>query len=222
MCFSSTASFGATGVLLVVGAASVIRAGGIKQLPFAVIPVLFAIQQFSEGFLWLSLEGRSFENETLFISTYLFFAQVLWPIWIPLAFLWLEKDDHSRTLLKILAGVGILVGGYLAYCLLNYEVSAQIAGHHIKYFLDYPKPLRGYGNLLYGLATVAPAFISGIRGMKVFGVLIVAAYLVSFFYFRDALISVWCYFAAVISISVWYLLPVPAEYTAHFSEGYEK
>lgn len=207
MCFSATASFGASGILLVVGAASIIRAGSVRQLPFAVIPVIFAIQQFTEGFLWLSLEGRFPAHEKMLTHIYLFFAEVLWPVWIPLAFLWLENNPTRRLLLKVMAGVGVLVGGYLAYCLLTYGVRGEIAGQHIRYILDYPKPLQGYGNIFYGLATVGPAFVSGLKGMKIFGFLVVISYLVSFLYFRDALISIWCYFAAAISISVWFLLP---------------
>lgn len=207
MCFSATASFGASGVLLVIGAASIIKIRDRQHLPFALIPVLFAVQQLLEGFLWLSLSGRFSGSETMLTHFYLFFAQVLWPVWIPMAFLFLESDSSRRLLLKILFWVGILVGGYLAYCLLTYEAMALVRGDHIKYVLEYPRPLQGYGNLFYGLATVAPAFVSGLRGMKVFGLLVVASYLVSMFYFRDALISVWCYFAAVISLSVWFLIP---------------
>lgn len=208
MCFSSTASFGASGVLLVIGVAGIIKAAHKRQLAFAVIPLIFAVQQFTEGFLWLSLEGIFPGFDKILTYTYLFFAQVLWPVWIPLAFLWLENDNTRRLILKFLAGTGILVGLYLAYGLFSFDVSSEIVNHHIKYSLDYPQNLRGYSNLLYGLATVAPAFVSGVKGMKIFGLLVILAYFVSFFYYRSALISVWCYFAAVISISIWFLLPV--------------
>lgn len=208
MCFSSAASFGASGVLLVIGVAGIIKAEHNRQLFFAVIPLIFAVQQFTEGFLWLSLEGRLPGYEKILTYTYLFFAQVLWPVWIPLAFLWFENDNVRRIFLKFLAGAGMLVGLYLAYGLLSFNVSSEIVNNHIKYTLDFPKNLQGYGNLLYGLATVAPAFVSGVKGMKVFGLLVILAYFVSYFYFKSALISVWCYFAAVISISIWFLLPV--------------
>lgn len=208
MCFSSTASFGASGVLLVIGVASIIKTSQPRQLLFAVIPLIFAVQQFTEGFLWLSLEGRLPGYEKILTYSYLFFAQVLWPVWIPLAFLWLENDNTRRIFLKTLTGFGFLVGLYLAYALLYFNVSSEIVNHHIKYRLDFPQSLQGYGNPFYGLATVAPVFVSGVKGMKIFGLLIILAYLVSFFYFKSALISVWCYFAAVISISIWFLLPV--------------
>lgn len=222
MCFSATASFGASGVLLVIGTASIIKAVGIRQLPFAVVPLLFAVQQFTEGFLWLAAEEQSPGNKDILAQTYVFFAQVLWPVWIPIAFLWLEKEVKRKLMLKGLIGAGFLVGGYLAYCLFTYEVKAEITGHHIKYILDYPRPLRGYGNVLYGLATVVPAFVSGVRGMKIFGLLIVMAYMVSFFYFWDVLISVWCYFAALISISIWYLIPNSSEAKAVSFKPYQK
>ncbi|MFD2518331.1 DUF6629 family protein [Salinimicrobium flavum] len=211
MCFSATASFGASGVLLIIGAVSILKANGMRQLPFAVIPLIFAIQQFTEGLLWLSLERAYPGNEGILTRFYLFFAEVMWPVWIPLCFLWLEHNTTRRRILKVLSGAGFLVAGYMAYCLMTYEVQSLIAENHIKYFLDYPRPLHGYGNLLYGLATVVPAFVSKAKGMEIFGLLVLVSYLVSFIYFRDSLISVWCFFAAVISISVWFLLPATSQ-----------
>lgn len=211
MCFSSAASFGASGVLLVMGTAAIVKSTNPRQLPFAVIPVIFAVQQFTEGFLWLFLKGDFQGFQNTFTHVYLFFAEVLWPIWIPIAFLLLEENNPKRIFQKILVGVGFVVGVYLAFCLLTYDVKAEISGRHITYVLDYPKPLHGLGGLFYGLATIFPAFLSGIKRMKLFGFLAVVSYLFSTFYFQHAVISVWCYFAAMISICVYFLLPKSAE-----------
>ena len=54
MCFSATASFGASAVLGVIGVAAVAKAKTKPQRLFASIPLVFAVQQLSEGFLWLS------------------------------------------------------------------------------------------------------------------------------------------------------------------------
>lgn len=207
MCFSSAASFGASGVLLVIGTAAVVKSTGRRQLAFAAIPLIFAVQQFSEGFLWLSLQGHFPEVEIGFTHIYLFFAEILWPILIPTAFFLLEKDTNKKRYLKILVGAGLLLGFYLTFCLFTYNVKAEIYGSHITYLLDYPRPLHGFGNLIYGLVTIVPAFLSSIKGMKVFGILIIVSYLVSAFYFEHAVISVWCYFAAIISTCVYFLLP---------------
>lgn len=207
MCFSSAASFGASGVLLVIGTAAIVKSTNSRQLPFAVIPVIFAVQQFIEGFLWLTLQGHFPGWEPILTRVYLFFAEVLWPIWIPVAFLLLDKNNPKVFFQKILVGVGFVVGSYLAFCLLTYNVKAEIYGSHITYLLDYPKPLQGFGNLFYGLTTIIPAFLSDIKWMKIFGILVVISYVVSAFYFPHAVISVWCYFAAVISLCVYFLLP---------------
>lgn len=49
MCFSAPVSFSAGAVLLGLGSAKRPR-----ELPFAAIPLLFAIQQLSEGVIWLT------------------------------------------------------------------------------------------------------------------------------------------------------------------------
>jgi len=54
MCFSATASFIAGVSLLVLGVATVKKAKRKAEIPFAMIPLLFGVQQIIEGMLWLS------------------------------------------------------------------------------------------------------------------------------------------------------------------------
>ena len=49
MCFSATASFSAGAFLLGLGTLTLKSARRPRELPFAAIPLLFAIQQLSEG-----------------------------------------------------------------------------------------------------------------------------------------------------------------------------
>ena len=46
MCFSATASFAASGALGLVGAASLAKTKSKKEVPFAAVPLIFAVQQF--------------------------------------------------------------------------------------------------------------------------------------------------------------------------------
>ena len=58
MCFSATASFSAATVIGGIGAVTIwktARPGYVRVLPFAAIPLLFAAQQVTEGFLWLEI-----------------------------------------------------------------------------------------------------------------------------------------------------------------------
>ena len=55
MCFSATASFTAGAALTAVGGLTVHKSHGQIELPLALVPLLFGIQQLTEGVLWLSL-----------------------------------------------------------------------------------------------------------------------------------------------------------------------
>jgi hypothetical protein len=84
MCFSASASFGAGVVLSAIGVVSIKKNQHKSQFLFASIPLLFAVQQFAEGILWLVLpnpEYASMQKHTTYV--FLFFAQFFWPLWVP-------------------------------------------------------------------------------------------------------------------------------------------
>jgi len=54
MCFSATASFVAGTSLSAIGVATIRKAERRSELPFAMIPLLFGIQQLVEGIIWLT------------------------------------------------------------------------------------------------------------------------------------------------------------------------
>ena len=87
MCFSAQASF-ITGVgLLGLGALTIKRVRTRRELPYALIPLLFGIQQLLEGMLWLTFTKSAPALNTWLTYLYLLFANVLWPIYVPLAVL---------------------------------------------------------------------------------------------------------------------------------------
>ncbi|MGZ5219533.1 MAG: hypothetical protein ACXWC7_05630, partial [Chitinophagaceae bacterium] len=73
MCFSAGASFGASALLGVIGAVTITKAKTIPQRLFATIPLVFAVQQLSEGMLWLSLKNPALEaGQSFFTYAFLF------------------------------------------------------------------------------------------------------------------------------------------------------
>lgn len=201
MCFSAPASFIASAGLLVIGAITIYRSANTPQRIFAGIPLIFSVQQFSEGLLWLSLSCPDFAH---FYSgamyVFLAFAQVVWPSFVPLTVLLLEKAPGRKKILRVLLGIGLFTSAYLLYSLLRYPVSAHADGHHIRYELDFPFWNQWYSGVTYILASVLPPFISSIKRLRLFAVILLLSYLVSRIFYEDYLISVWCYFAAVLSI----------------------
>lgn len=55
MCFSAGASFAGGVIITGIGVATFRELHKPLQLVFAIIPVFFGVQQFVEGFLWLTL-----------------------------------------------------------------------------------------------------------------------------------------------------------------------
>jgi len=207
MCFSANASLSTGVILSFAGIAAIRKAPHPSQILFAAIPLIFAVQQLAEGCLWLTLR-----NPALFAAqngaTYIFlcFAQVIWPAWVPIAFLVLEKKETRTSLQKILVGIGLVISGYLAFCLIAFPVQARIMAHHITYDQAYPQSLSKYVAGLYLIATLIPPFFSHIKNMRLLGTAIFVSYLITTVFFDDYLISVWCFFASVISISVYVIV----------------
>lgn len=207
MCFSASASFGAGILLSVISIASLKKVQQPSQIYFGCIPIIFCVQQITEGFLWLALTDSKYAYlQEVTTYSFLFFAQILWPVWIPFAFLQLERNSKYKNYQRLLLGLGVVVSLYLAYCLVYYPVAAKVMGSHISYLQGYPEKISTYGSFLYILVTVFPSFISGIKQMWLLGLIILISYCVTILFYVDYIISVWCFFASVISSMVWIIL----------------
>lgn len=207
MCFSAIASFGAGTVLTVVGYASIRKVNSPNQYPFAYIPIFFAVQQFAEGALWIIIPGSDhIELEKIYTTIFLVTAQVIWPVWVPLSILLLEKNKVLRRMLSFLTAFGIIVSLFFAWCIITYGTIVRIDGHHISYEQTYPILFNSIGGYFYAMATVLPAFFSSFKKIWIFGLVICISYLITKIYYDNYLISVWCFFAALISIIVYFAM----------------
>jgi hypothetical protein len=207
MCFSASASFGAGIILTSFGVVTIKKVRNPSQLFFASIPFIFGIQQFSEGFLWLALTFPKYAFlEQICTYSFLFFAQIVWPILIPVSIFFLEKKGKKESLQILLIMIGAIVSLYLGFCLLSYPVQAKILGQHISYKQDYPIELRQYGGIFYFLATIFPPLFSGLKKVWVLSLAIFISYLITYIFYDDYIISVWCFFASILSGLIFYLL----------------
>jgi hypothetical protein len=204
MCFSAGASFGASAMLGAVGVLTVRKSTSAPRLVlFTAIPLLFSVQQLTEGFVWLSLTNpdyHAWENNAVY--SFLFFAEVLWPVWASLSVLLLERDSRRKGFLWVLAAAGLCVSLYFAYHLAFYPVRTSVASHHIRYQQDFPMARLGFGIVFYVIPAVMPFLVSSGKGMWIMGLSILAAYAFAQVLYPDYLASVWCFFAAIISVEV--------------------
>lgn len=203
MCFSATASFGASAILLGIGTVSLKNTSNKNQKLLFSIPLIFSIQQFLEGMLWLSINDQTnFFGTNFFSYTFLFIAQVLWPIFIPYSIRRNEVQANRRKIISILLGLGIIHALYFGYGLINYPIFTEVSNSHLLYKMEFKSANIWYGGIFYILATGISPFISSIKKMNLIGLLILITYAISFLFYRNYIVSVWCYFATIISVII--------------------
>ncbi len=195
MCFSATASFTASAVLGVAGVACLAKNKKQEAIAYAAIPLLFSAQQAIEGFQWLTLQNGS-QNQYLELG-FLFFAYLLWPIYIPLAVSLSEKKESHKQVQHLLLILGIFISLILFSQLIKTPHEIVIDCQHIIY--------RGLSSLhpivllLYVIATSGSASISTQPWIRAFGIASFIGLLVTFFMAQNAFVSVWCFFSALLS-----------------------
>jgi hypothetical protein len=212
MCFSAAASFAAGTVIASVGVATSLKVQKPSQRLFASIPLIFGIQQIAEGFVWVSLQKPDL-LVLQYISTYLFLctALLIWPVMTAASCLLMEENTRKRKILRILLIMGFALALYYACSLIFFKFTPQIVNCHIMYKGNFPSALANPALLVYIIVTLTPLFISGIKGMRWLGICMLLGCAVTFIFYIKNLTSVWCFFAAIISVLIYYVLHVSAE-----------
>lgn len=200
MCFSSTASFVAGGALTAAGIATLAHTKDKREWPLASVPLLFGVQQIVEGFVWLSLEWSA-TAQCLTTNTYLFFANILWPVLIPIAVLLVERDRERRKFMRIFGVVGVAVAAYMLYAMVFPGITARATPDHIAYVPARNFPLWVMAG--YVLATCGVEFFSRDKWIKFLGAAVSMSLLAAYIFYRAALPSVWCFFSAILSVIVY-------------------
>jgi hypothetical protein len=207
MCFSAGASFTGGAIITGIGLVTLKEVHKPSQLVFACIPLFFGAQQIVEGCLWLTLPDINFVNyQKIATYCYLILAQVLWPSLIPVSVLLMENERKRKLILQILLGVGISLSLYYSFCLISFHVKPQISGYHILYKTDFPDSFAKVAFIVYLIVTITPLFISGIKRTHLLGILMFLSCLITAVFFTQYLISVWCFFAAMISMVIFWIL----------------
>jgi hypothetical protein len=200
MCFSATASFATAGALTAVGVVTLKKNKSKSAIPFASIPLLFGIQQFIEGVLWLSFGHTALQ--TIATYTYSFFSLILWPAFVPLAVYRVETGEYRKRILAILCVIGLAVGLYILYFVTTRGVTSEIVNYCIAYHPTHPYQRWTLG--IYVLAACGSCLVSRHQVINIFGLVMLAALFFSAWFFFANFVSVWCFFAAILSAIVYW------------------
>jgi len=118
----------------------------------------------------------------------------------------MEKNRKRKRVLQILLVLGMSLSFYYAFCLLLFHVTPQIAGFHIQYNTDFPDSLAMAAFIVYLVVTITPLFVSDIKRTYMLGILMFLSCLITAIFFTQYLTSVWCFFAALISGVIFWIL----------------
>lgn len=131
---------------------------------------------------------------------YSFFSHVLWPAYVPLAVLLLEPPGGRNRLLKLTAIAGVGVGLYLLYSMFEYPITSRPTGGHIEYVS--PHFFAALTMTGYLLATTVSPLLSNEGMVRIFGAFALISFVLAYLIFARWFISVWCFFAAILSVVV--------------------
>jgi hypothetical protein len=201
MCFSATANFVGSSALGAVGVVTLTRVKHRRELLFASLPLLFAIHQFIEGFVWLGLDGTFSPTVTHNMgAAFMLYAQGLLPFLLPLSVFLFEPTAKARGRMLPFLVLGAATTLYILWALTAYPTEIYVKNNSIVY-MNQATNNTAVG-VLYVIATCGSLLFSKVRMMIIFGVANLAILLVVMEIKRYAFTSLWCAYAAIASVII--------------------
>jgi hypothetical protein len=201
VCFSATANFVGSAVLGAVGIVTLTKVKHRRELLFATLPILFAIHQFIEGFVWLGLDGILSPVVAHDMgAAFMLYAQGLLPFLLPLSILLFEPDVRSRRRMVPFVVLGGATTLYILWALTAYPLQLYVRANSIVYINQATNNTAVA--VFYVIATCGSLFFSKIKMMVVFGAANLAILLLVMEVKRYAFTSLWCAYAAVASVII--------------------
>lgn len=199
MCFSAQASFIASGAIAAIAVATIRKAKLKQEIPLALLPLFFSIQQFIEGLQWMS-DKTSLYSLVLGYA-FLFFAFLFWPTFIPLSIFLVEKNPSRKKAIGVFLLIGIGVSATLLFFLIKNPLNIAITNQCLNYIIETPIP---FGIVPYILATVGSCLTSSRRTLQWFGFVIFISLFASLKFYSATFGSIWCFFSAALSVIIYF------------------
>jgi hypothetical protein len=200
MCFAPEADAIVGGIVVVVGIDALRHVSEPRQIPLAALPLLFGLHQLIESFVWWGLQGHvAHAIERVAVWTYLLFAFSVVPVLVPVAVGAVERSRVHLRVIAAFAALGAFVAIALTVPMLRGPIDAMIEGGHVTYEVD---ALRRGGSLtaVYVVATCGALLASSSRDIAILGAVNFAAVPVLAWLTLNGFVSLWCFWAALMSI----------------------
>jgi hypothetical protein len=203
VCFSATANFVGSTVLGAIGVATLVEVKHRRELLFGAMPCLFAVHQFIEGFVWLGMDHRIPAAAAHYAEmAYVVYAQGVLPFLLPLSVLLLEPTPHRRRRMLPFVVLGAFLALYIQWGLMKYPLQVSVQQNSIVYWN--PMTVTTLIAVLYVIATCGSLFFSGFRDLVILAWLNLIGLLVVMEVRRFAFTSIWCAYAAAVSVVIYF------------------
>ncbi len=201
MCFSAEADLVAGIVISGLGVDALRHVRDGREIPLAGLPLVFGAHQIIETFTWWGLDGRVPEGVgTVALWAYLVVAFGVLPLLVPGAVYAIEPDPGRRRLMVPFGVLGAVVAAVLIARMVSGPVGAEVACRYIDYNVGFG--YSGQIGVLYVVATCGPLLLSSRPSVVVVGLLNLAAVVALALLLANGVISLWCAWAAVISLII--------------------
>jgi hypothetical protein len=203
MCLSPEVDFTAGVAIGAVGVATLRLVRHPRDLLVAALPLGFGLHQFTEGFVWLGLRDQvSAGLGDAARDAYVVYAQAVLPMVVPLGFALMERRPERRRWIWPFVALGLAVGLYLLWQVTQYPIVAEEREHCVAYTTN--TPLEIESATAYVLAVTVPVLLSSRRHLRIYGVVNVLGLACAAFVREEEFTSVWCLYAAVMSVLIWW------------------
>jgi len=191
-------NFTLSGAIGLVGVLTLRQLSTPSEVIFASLPLLFALHQFTEGFVWLGVGGyiqpRALE---LASGIFIYYAQGLLPFLVPFAIWLIEKNSYKKKLLGILTLLGLFLAIYTMYGLTTIPSSVSVLNNTLYYNNSWTENV--YDASIYIVTTCGALMLSSSISIQLFGLLNFIGLIIIFLLKPYGFTSLWCLYAATIS-----------------------
>jgi len=201
--FYAVLNFTLSGALGAIGILTLKKVSAPKEVVFAALPLLFALHQFSEGFVWLGvshlIEPRALEFAE---GVYIFYAQGLLQFLVPLAIWLLESNKMRKQIIFILMIIGGLLTAYTVWGLSIEPTSVSVRENSLAYVNPWTD--NRLVGITYVITTCGSLMLSSSIAIQLFGFLNLVGLTLIYYIKPYAFTSLWCFYAAVVSVLLYY------------------
>ena len=197
MCWSASADLVAGVVVVGIGAVGLGLARDRRDVPLAALPVLLGAHQLIESRVYAESAGPGATVRGVAVTTWTVIAFVVLPVFVPLVLLLAERE--RRAVQYAAAAIGVVVGIVTAV-----DVSGGVHAVEHEHVMDYAVGVPWLPAVLAGylVATCVPFLTSYERSLRELGVALGVGAVVATLISAYAFASIWCAFAAVVSLLV--------------------